>query len=50
MTLAEQVQVILEQHETELYYRTNGISPEEYPKIAERIVQLLEKKNDEVPT
>ena len=42
LTLQEQIQIILEQHETELAYRADGIAPEDYPKVAEKITVLFQ--------
>ena len=47
LTIQEQIQaeiqVILEQNETEMYYRTYGIAPENYSDVAKRILELFEK-------
>ena len=41
LTIQEQILIILEQAETEMYYRTYGIAPENYSEVAERIAELF---------
>jgi hypothetical protein len=40
-SIQEQIQIILEQNETELTYRAIGIDPVNYPTVAEKIVELI---------
>lgn len=43
LTLVEQIMIILEQNETELAYRADGIDPNNYHKVAECIADLFEQ-------